>query len=319
MIRDSDPEPIEEEKPAVVERRWPLLGAVFGLCLGIALSVGAILTAASVSRGGGPGSVAFNVLVLGTDQRPDERALDPGRTDSMMLVSVSRASAGVSLVSIPRDLWVPIPGYGEARVNTAYRTGELDRPGSGAGLAKRTVGDALGIHVDRFVLVDMPGLRDFVNQLDGIDVDNPETLVDDSFPTDNYGTMSIMIPAGRQHLNGELALAYVRTRHQDSDFGRMGRQQQVISAILAKMSSPAVALRLLGIIGVLQKSTQTDLQAADSAFLGPAAFNLSANNVRRLVIGPDLVTPLGGTDGAALLTVGPSLRSAVASFLNVGS
>src|SRR4051812_43461683 len=92
--------------------------AIVGLLLGVALSLGSILTAFTVGRAGG--AARLTILVLGTDQRPDERGSDPGRTDSIMLVSVDRAGSALSLVSVPRDLWVQIPGYGEGRINTAY-------------------------------------------------------------------------------------------------------------------------------------------------------------------------------------------------------
>jgi polyisoprenyl-teichoic acid--peptidoglycan teichoic acid transferase len=231
-------------------------------------------------------------------------------------VLVSVGHGGVSMVSIPRDLWVPIPGHGEGRINTAYRVGELERRGGGPSLAERTVESALGLHVDRYALVDMAGVRDVVDQLGGIEVDNPTILVDDQFPTDDYGVTTITIPAGRQHLNGELALAYARTRHPDSDFGRMGRQQQVIAAILAKLRGPSGVLRAPAVLGVIQKATRSDMTTADYVTLGPSALDLSGDRVRRLVIGPELVTPLTGSDGAALLQPTPKLRSAVASFLN---
>jgi hypothetical protein len=99
----------------------------------------------------------------------------------------------------------------------------------------------------------------------------------------------------------------------------MARQQQVIAAIFAEMKSPSAAPRLPAIIGVLQQSTQTDLRGADYASLGPSAVRLSDDRVRRLVIGPGLVTPLTGIDGAALLRPSAALRGAVASFLAAGS
>jgi LCP family protein required for cell wall assembly len=315
LLDELDEEDYGEAESGAVARRRSRTGVVIGLVLGVALSMGAILAAASVSRAGGLSGGALTILVLGTDQRPGERGSDPGRTDSMLLISVSRVGGDVAVVSIPRDLWVPIPGYGESRVNAVYRAGELDRPGSGAALAKRTIGDVLGVPIDRYVLVDMTGVRGIVDRLGGIDVDVPETIVDDQYPTDDYGTKSVRIPAGRQHLNGDLALAYARTRHQDSDFGRMARQQQVIAAIVSEVKSPSSAPRLPAIMQVLQQSTQTDLRAVDYASLGPAAVGLSDNRVRRLVIGPDLVTPLTGADGAALLRPSAGLRAAVASFL----
>jgi LCP family protein required for cell wall assembly len=314
-----DDDYLDDEAP-VAPRRRSWAGPFLGVLLGIALSVGAIFAAATVTRAGGfSGASTFNVLVMGTDQRPDERGLDPGRTDSMMLVSIPRGGSGVSLVSIPRDLWVTIPRHGEGRINTAYRMGELEKPGGGPALAKETVGDALGVHVDRFVLVDMSGVKGIVDELGGIVVDNPETLTDSTFPTDDYGTKSVVIPAGRQQLDGDLALVYARTRHQDSDFGRMARQQQVIAAILAKLHTPDAALRLPALLGVVQRATRTDVSGADMTIVGPAALDLSGDKVHRLVIGPDLVTPLTGMDGAALLQPRPTLQKSVASFLTGSS
>jgi anionic cell wall polymer biosynthesis LytR-Cps2A-Psr (LCP) family protein len=131
--------------------------------------------------------------------------------------------------------------------------------------------------------------------------------------------MSVVIPAGSQQLNGDLALIYARTRHQDSDFGRMARQQQVTSAILAKLRTPYAVWRLPAIMSVIQQATRTDVTTADAAVIGPAALDLSGDHVRRLVIGPDLVTPLTGLDGAALLQPRPTLQKAVAAFLSAGA
>src|SRR5581483_290718 len=131
--------------------------------------------------------------------------------------------------------------------------------------------------------------------------DIPEPIVDTEYPTDDYGTMSLSIPAGRQHLNGDLALAYARTRHQDSDFGRMGRQQQVAAAVVQRLKQPMMLLKLPSILGVESKAVRTDLGGADLPSVGLALSSMSGDKAHRLVIGPDLVTPLTGADGAALL------------------
>jgi len=304
----------DEERPR--RRIGPLKVAFIGLVCGVALSFGAILTAFSTGTGAGaPG--ALTILMMGTDQRPDERGSDPGRTDSMMLVVV-RPNAPVALVSVPRDLWVSIPGYGEGRINTAYRSAELERPGSGPAEAKTTVAAALGIHVDRYVLVDMAGLRTIVDDVGGVDVDVPTTIIDQAFPTDDYGITTIEIPAGRQHLNGAMALAYARTRHQDSDFGRMGRQQQVIEALMAKLARPSGMLAAPRVLRAVSAATRSDLSPADAAFLAAGGV-LAGGGVRQMVIGPELVSPLTGDDGAALLQPRPGLKAAVADFVELAS
>jgi LCP family protein required for cell wall assembly len=287
--------------------RWVFTGVL----LGTALSVGVIYLSATQLAGAG----RTNVLLMGVDQRPDQRGSDPGRTDSMIMLSVDRKSGSTVAVSIPRDLWVSIPGHGEGRVNSAYRSGELAKAGSGQELAKRTVAAALGTHVDRYVLVDMKGLRQVVDRIGGVDIDVSERIVDEAFPTDDYGTRRLVIPAGRQHMDGETALAYSRTRHQDNDFGRMARQQQVIAAIRAKLSSPELLTQLPSLWSAVSAAVQTDLSASEFVLLGSTARELSDDKMKKLVIGPELATPLTGADGASLLQPTAKLKVAVAEAL----
>ena len=282
-----------------------------GILLGTALSVGVIYLSATQLAGAG----RTNILLMGVDQRPTERGQDPGRTDSMMLLSLNQQSGGAVAVSIPRDLWVTVPGHGEGRINSAYRSGELAKAGNGPELAKRTVAAALGVQVDRYVLVDMKGLRQVVDQIGGVDIDVAERIVDEAFPTDDFGTRRLVIPAGRQHMDGEMALAYARTRHQDSDFGRMARQQQLIAAIRAKLSSPELLTQLPSLWPALSAAVQTDLSTSEFVLLGSRARELSDDRMKKLVIGPDLAAPLTGADGASLLQPGPKLRVAGAEAL----
>ncbi len=258
----------------------------------------------------------LNVLLMGVDQRPDEaRGGDPGRTDSMVLVALDRSTPSVAMISIPRDLWVRVPGYGEERINSAYRSGELAQKGSGGELAKRAVADVLGVPVHRYALVDMRGLRQVIDQLGGIDVDVPHTIVDEEFPTDDYGTRRLVIPAGRQHMDGETALAYARTRHADSDFGRMARQQQVLTAIRARATELGVIPRLPTLVGPLLETVRTDLAPAEVLALAALSQRISDDQVKRLVIAPDLVVPSQGEGGAYLLLPTPRLKAAVADLL----
>jgi LCP family protein required for cell wall assembly len=219
------------------------------------------------------------------------------------------------LVSIPRDLWVPISGHGEGRVNTAYRSGELSRPGSGGALAERTVSEALGVPVDRYLLVDMSAVKHVVDALGGIEVVVPNEIVDADFPTDDFGTRPLVIPAGRRHMDGQTALAYARTRHADDDFARMARQQQVLAAVRARATDRSNLARIPTFMSTLPSLTKSDLTAAEIGWLVSHAQTLSEERTRRLVIGPDLTAPTTGADGAYLLKPGPGLRVAVEGFL----
>jgi polyisoprenyl-teichoic acid--peptidoglycan teichoic acid transferase len=149
----------------------------------------------------------------------------------MVLVSIDFDAHALAMVSIPRDRFVAIPDHGNERVNAAYSFGEIDQRGGGQTLAKRTVAQLFGVPVDRFALVDIQSMEQIIDTLGGVSIDSPTRLVDTQYPTDDYRTITIDIPAGRQVMDGVPAVEYARTRHPDSDFGRQARQQQMLLAI----------------------------------------------------------------------------------------
>jgi polyisoprenyl-teichoic acid--peptidoglycan teichoic acid transferase len=249
-----------------------------------------------------------SLLVLGNDARPDElRRGERGRTDTVLMVVADRSPAGIALISLPRDLWVAIPGYGEERVNAAYRIG-------GAEAAKRAVGEVLGVRVDRYVLIGLQGLRDVVDAAGGVQIDVELPIHDDAYPTDDYGTIVVDIPAGRQHMDGETALRYARTRQQDNDFGRIARQQRVVVALRDALLQPMNWWRLPAVIGAARRATQTDLGPLDLVALATVMLG-SPGQPDRLTVDLSLVDELAGTDGAYLLRPKPALRQRVAALL----
>jgi polyisoprenyl-teichoic acid--peptidoglycan teichoic acid transferase len=177
------------------------------------------------------GKSRFTVLVAGLDRRPGETGL-AYRTDTMMLVSIDPASKSLGILSIPRDLYVEVPGYSELqRVNTPMVLGELQRPGYGPELMKQTVQYNLGIRVHDYLAVDFNTFISIVDAIGGIDVNVPTNIADLQYPDMNYGYDPFYIKAGLQHLDGTTALKYARTRHGDSDFARAERQQAVLYAV----------------------------------------------------------------------------------------
>src|SRR3954463_11465376 len=128
----------------------------------------------------------LNILLLGIDRRPDEATPsgDPGRTDSMVLVSIDFDDHMVAMVSIPRDGFVVIPGHGNERINAAYTFGELDHRGDGPALATKTVEQVFGITIDRYALVDIHSMQQVIDDLGGVWIDNPQRLIDTQYPTD---------------------------------------------------------------------------------------------------------------------------------------
>ena len=220
------------------------------------------------------GKERVNILLMGIDQRPGERG--PWRTDTMLVASVDPESKSAGLLSIPRDLWVEIPGHGMDRINTAYVYGDLGKePGGGPALAKRTVQYNLGEPIHYYVRLNFSAFENVVNWIGGIDVYVEQEINDPWYPDMNYGYDPLRIPAGWQHMDGSLALKYARTRHGSSDFDRMHRQQQVILAIRDRVMNPGTLPTLLpgarDMASALGNSVQTDLtldQLARLAQLG---------------------------------------------------
>lgn len=230
----------------------------------------------------------INILLVGVDKRPQESG--PPRTDTLILVSVAPESKEVSMISIPRDLWVPIPRYNfNAKINQAYGIGESrGYPGGGAALLKRTVSELTGYPVHYYAMVDFNGFRTLIDLIGGIEVCVPYTIHDEQFPTDDYGVETLHIEAGCQHMNGDLALKYVRTRHADSDYARARRQQQVLLAVRDKVLQakmlPTLLMRAPQILRSLSGSVETDIPLDEMVALARLALAINENAIRREVI-----------------------------------
>jgi polyisoprenyl-teichoic acid--peptidoglycan teichoic acid transferase len=253
-----------------------------------------------------------SVLILGSDARPDELARgEVGRTDTMLLFVADRATPRLAMVSVPRDLWVAIAGHGQERINAAYELG-------GGQTAKQTVSNVLAQRVDRYALIGLQGVRDVVDAVGGVDISVAQAIHDDTYPTDDYGYQTVDIAAGRQHMDGDMALKYARTRHQDSDFGRIARQQQVLAAVRTAMLNPLNWPRTPALLAALSHSIKSDVTPLDALAIG-AAMLRNPGDPDRLVIDTTLVSPLTGQEGAALLEPRSELKPAVARFLGGAS
>lgn len=181
-----------------------------------------------------PAAQPMTVLLLGLDARPGEGMR--ARSDALMLVRIDPERGDVGVLSMPRDLWVNIPGYGESKVNAAFYQGEIAQPdGGGIAAAKQTLSNAYNLPIDYAVVIDFAGFRSLIDALGGITVDVPKEIYDGQFPTEDYGyTVAHFLP-GPQQMDGATALMYARTRHPDSDFERIKRQQLVMLGIANKI------------------------------------------------------------------------------------
>jgi LCP family protein required for cell wall assembly len=255
----------------------------------------------------------LNILLMGIDQRPDETTPggDPGRTDSMVLVSVDFDNHIASMVSIPRDGFVVIPGHGNERVNAAYTFGELDQRGGGPALAEKTVEQLFGVPIDRYALVDIHSMEQVVDDLGGIWIDNPERLVDNQYPTDDYRTIKIDIPAGHQLMDGVTAVEYARTRHPDSDYGREGRQQQVLLAIRDRALQLDELPRLPQLLPEVRDLVRTDISLVEAIQLATFGRGLEDSQIVRMQPDPSLTPSYIGAGGASYINLTPAYRKMV--------
>ncbi|MBI5934567.1 MAG: LCP family protein [Chloroflexi bacterium] len=183
------------------------------------------------------GGSRVNVLFIGVDARDWEANVGAPRSDSMILFTIDPVTKTAGMLSIPRDMWVNIPGSGYGRINTAYSIGEGSKlPGGGPGLAMETVEQFLGVPVHYYAQVDFNTFIEMIDTIGGIDVVVKERLILD--PVGTGKDKSVLTP-GERHLVGWKALAYARTRKtQGGDVDRAGRQQDVIFAIMQKVFSP---------------------------------------------------------------------------------
>lgn len=141
------------------------------------------------------------------------------------------------MLSIPRDVFIDVPGYGLQRINTINVLGEQGTLG-GPDLLKTAIERNFAIGLDRYVRLDFQAFVALIDSVGGITIDVPERVVDYNYPTLNGGTMIIEFTPGLQMMDGQRALIYARTRHQDDDYRRAARQQQVIQALSVKLLNP---------------------------------------------------------------------------------
>jgi LCP family protein required for cell wall assembly len=241
-----------------------------------------------------------NVLLLGTDCRPIDKGVC--RTDTMILVTLNPKTATAGAVTIPRDLWVPIPGVGESRINTANYYGVVNRyPGGGPALAKKTVEYNFGRRVHYYVLVDFNGFRKMIDMLGGIDIDVPKAINDPEYPTEDLRTMQLYIPAGRVHMDGDLALKYARTRHQDGDFGRSRRDIQVLMAVRDKALRLDLLPKLPALIQSMWGTVETDMKPQEILALAQAASKVKTENIKTGSIDQTMTVEFRANTGADVL------------------
>jgi LCP family protein required for cell wall assembly len=213
----------------------------------------------------GEDSDRINFLVLGIGGEGHD---GPELTDTIIFASVRPSTEEVGMMSIPRDLSVPIEGYGWQKINHVNAYGEQEDPGSGAGFAAETAGEILDQKIHYWIKVDFQGFEDFIDAIGGLDIDVERAFTDSTYPIDDGdGTViTLDFEDGLQHMDGETALRFARSRHGDnnegSDFARAARQQKIILAVKKKLLSPTTLLnptKIAKIIDTLKNNIQTNI------------------------------------------------------------
>jgi len=232
-------------------------------------------------------AVPINILMLGYGGQENDA---PYLSDTIMAVRLDPASGRVSMISIPRDLWVPISTGGSDRIDVAYSYG-------GASAAIATVQMDFHVHVDDYVWIGLKGLIKVIDIVGGVDVVTSNPVLDDYYPSDidvqnPYGYYRVAVLPGAQHLNGAHALEYVRSRHSDlrGDFGRSQRQQQVLLALRARAKALKPA-DLPDVASAFAGELTTSMSLTRIRDLLPLAGGLQADSVHQVVLFGDYTIP----------------------------
>jgi LCP family protein required for cell wall assembly len=240
----------------------------------------------------GEGDGRVNVLLLGRGGLGHEA---PDLTDTIILASIDPVNKTATLLSLPRDLWVNVPGYGKMKINAAYSAakyrylGKIDNKSNdkkaiqaGFSLVDQTVEDVLGVPIHYHVLVDFHAFKQSVDTVGGVKVNVPEDLYDATMAWENNRN-PLLAKAGMQEFDGTRALMYVRSRKSSSDFARSERQRAVLVALKDKvltagtLSNPVKITKLMNALG---DNVQTDLNLNDMPRLYEIVKNISSDKIQ---------------------------------------
>ncbi len=263
----------------------------------------------------------INILLMGLDYRDWLTGEGPPRTDSMMLVTIDPITKSAGMLSIPRDLWVEVPGFEHNRINTAYFLGETYRlPGGGPGLAMQTVENLIGVPVQYYAVIEFSAFERFIDEIGGVEV-----LVPERMKISPLGRDSIWLEAKAYRLDGPEALAYARARKTEGgDFDRAERQQQVLMAVRDQVLELDMVAGLLrkapALYQELQQGIRTNLSLEQMVALGLLAAQVDLQHVSKGVIAPpEMVLLETHLDGAMVLKPVPDKIRALRDEIFTGT
>jgi LCP family protein required for cell wall assembly len=262
------------------------------------------------------GASRINILLIGLDYRDWMAGEGAPRSDTMIVLTIDPLTKSAGMLSIPRDMWVNIPGFGYSRINTAYSSGEGSKlPGGGPELARKTVEQFLGVPIQYYAQVDFYTFVEFIDLIGGIEVYNNEKLRLD--PVGGGKDKIVITCCGLRWMDGERALAYARFRKdKEGDIARAQRQQKVIIAIRNKVLSPENFPVLLGkaqqFYEEFSAGIRTNMPFDTAVQLGVLARDIPLESIKTgaidySMVGLDNVT-LGGADAAVMKPLPDKIR-----------
>lgn len=225
----------------------------------------------------------INILLLGMGGKGHQ---GPYLTDTIILVSIKPSTGKLALVSIPRDLYVPIIGHGWRKINNANAFGEAEQPGSGGLLASQTISNVLNLPINYYLRIDFKGFEKLIDDLGGIKVYVERDFIDYQYPAPNFKYQVVSFKKGWQKMDGDTALKFARSRHgtngEGSDFARAKRQQKILLAIknkalaLSTLMNPA---KINKMIQNLENSIATNLDLEEMIRLAKMAGNIDTKDI----------------------------------------
>ena len=268
------------------------------------------------------GASRINILFVGLRGGEPSEGDCPFCTDTLILLTVDPSTKTAGMLSIPRDMWVNIPGFGYSRINTAWTLGRGSKlPGGGPTLAMKTVSHFIGVPVDYYVQVDFDTFVDVIDLIGGVDVYNDETIVLDPASHGKDFPKVKMTCCGMRHLNGTVALAFARCRHaeqgcKDGDVGRAKRQQKVIFGIRDKVLMPENFPKLLAqapqLYRTFSSGIHTNMTLPDAMELAVLVREIPEGKIKRGVIDNSMVTLdsviLGGQNASIIRPIPDEIR-----------
>jgi LCP family protein required for cell wall assembly len=302
---------------------------------------GLVSTMFAISRTGGPVDTSTGVsgpttaapkgtlmvLLMGSDERHDKNGNivsgDVAHSDTMILAAVDTDRKEVRMLSVPRDLLVTIPGFGPGhRINEAYTLGEGKHlVGGGPALAVRTMEQLTGIKIPYYAVITFDGFRQGVDAVGGVVIDVQRPITDHDYPGDHYDYVPVYVAAGRQVMSGEVALEYVRSRHDDpvGDFGRNVRQQHFLAALSTKVLRPERIGQFTQFLDIIKSNLRTNLSPGEMLALGNSLIGGGKLKTQSYAVGPNFTrdpTPREYAEyGAVLFPNKSAINDLVQAFL----